>query len=160
MVKSRYIWDKLIPPSIGILIMGPYKPLRNWVDEFIPYYMEMSWELIDPIAQMFKKSCFPYQLHLDPFQETPHTEPKTISSWWFFATHPKKYAQVKLDHFPKVRDENKKSLSCHQLDFQVPASSSFSKKCIIKKRSSHHSPIHGNLRYPPKATPPINSRPY
>ena len=24
--------------------MGPYKPLRNWVDEFIPYYMEMSWE--------------------------------------------------------------------------------------------------------------------
>ena len=25
-----------------------YKPLRNWVDEFIPYYMEMSWELIDP----------------------------------------------------------------------------------------------------------------
>ena len=28
--------------------MGPYKPLRNWVDEFIPYYMEMSWELIDP----------------------------------------------------------------------------------------------------------------
>ena len=30
------------------LIMGPYKPLRTWVDEFpIPYYMEMSWELID-----------------------------------------------------------------------------------------------------------------
>ena len=24
--------------------MGPYKPLRNWVDEFIPYYMEISWE--------------------------------------------------------------------------------------------------------------------
>ena len=21
--------------------MGPYKPLRNWVDEFIPYYMEV-----------------------------------------------------------------------------------------------------------------------
>ena len=21
--------------------MGPYKPLRNWVDEFIPYYMEI-----------------------------------------------------------------------------------------------------------------------
>ena len=32
--------------------MGPYKPLRNWVDEFIPYYMEMSWEWIDPIAHM------------------------------------------------------------------------------------------------------------
>ena len=36
--KSRFFGDKLIPPSIGILIMGPYKPLRNWVDEFIPYY--------------------------------------------------------------------------------------------------------------------------
>ena len=23
-----------------------------WVDEFIPYYMEISWELIDPIAHM------------------------------------------------------------------------------------------------------------
>ena len=33
--------------------MGPYKPLLlNWVDEFIPYYMEMSWELIDPIAHI------------------------------------------------------------------------------------------------------------
>ena len=32
--------------------MGPYKPLRTWVDEFIPYYMEISWELIDPIAHM------------------------------------------------------------------------------------------------------------
>ncbi len=21
--------------------MGPYKPLRTWVDEFIPYYMEI-----------------------------------------------------------------------------------------------------------------------
>ena len=34
--------------------MGPYKPLRTWVDEFIPYHMEMSWELIDPIAQIFR----------------------------------------------------------------------------------------------------------
>ena len=34
---------KLIPPLIGNLIMGPYKPLRTWVDEFIPYYMEISW---------------------------------------------------------------------------------------------------------------------
>ena len=22
--------------------MGPYKPLRDWVDEFIPYYMDVS----------------------------------------------------------------------------------------------------------------------
>ena len=50
MVKSRYIGDKLIPD--GILIMGPYKPLRDWVDELtIPYYMEMSWELIDPFQK-------------------------------------------------------------------------------------------------------------
>ena len=40
--------------------MGPYKPLRNWVDEFIPSYMEMSWELIDPIAHMPEE--------LDPFE--------------------------------------------------------------------------------------------
>ena len=42
MVKSRYIGDGR-PPTFndGILIMGPYKPLRNWVDEFIPYYMEI-----------------------------------------------------------------------------------------------------------------------
>ena len=31
-----------IPPLMtGILIMGPYKPLRTWVDEFIPYDMEI-----------------------------------------------------------------------------------------------------------------------
>ena len=29
------------PLMTGILIMGPYKPLRTWVDEFIPCYMEM-----------------------------------------------------------------------------------------------------------------------
>ena len=31
-----------LPPLMtGILIMGSYKPLRTWVDEFIPYYMEI-----------------------------------------------------------------------------------------------------------------------
>ena len=25
----------------GILIMGPYKPRSYWVDEFIPYYMQI-----------------------------------------------------------------------------------------------------------------------
>ena len=43
MVKSRYIGDKLIPPLIG----NPYNGYINpyyWVDEFIPCYMEMSWE--------------------------------------------------------------------------------------------------------------------
>ena len=52
-IHGAYVpWSKVailgmvIPPLIGILIMGPYKPLRNGVDEFIP--MEISWELIDP----------------------------------------------------------------------------------------------------------------
>ena len=30
-----------LPHLIGILIMGPYKPLLYWVDEFIPYCMEI-----------------------------------------------------------------------------------------------------------------------
>ncbi len=41
---SRFNWgrDKLTHPTFndGILILGPYKPQRNRVDEFIPYYME------------------------------------------------------------------------------------------------------------------------
>ena len=42
MVKSRYIGDKLIPPLMTeSLFHGPYKPLLTWVDEFIPYYMEI-----------------------------------------------------------------------------------------------------------------------
>ena len=32
--------------------MGPYKPLRTWVDEFIPYYMEIVGVDSDPIAHM------------------------------------------------------------------------------------------------------------
>ena len=31
--KSRFFGDKLIPPLIGILIMGICSPLRNWVDD-------------------------------------------------------------------------------------------------------------------------------
>ena len=30
------------PLMTGILIVGPYKPLRNWFDEFIPYYIYME----------------------------------------------------------------------------------------------------------------------
>ena len=41
MVKSRYIGDGHPTFNDGILLMGPYKPLRTWVDEFIPYYMEI-----------------------------------------------------------------------------------------------------------------------
>ena len=43
----------VIQPFVGNPYNGAYKPLRNWVDEFIPYYMEMSWELIDPIARTY-----------------------------------------------------------------------------------------------------------
>ena len=35
--------------------------------------------------------------------------------WWFFTNPSEKYAQVKLEIFPKVRGENKKYLSCHHL---------------------------------------------
>ena len=41
-----------LPPLIG----NPYNGYINpyyWVDEFIPYYMEMSWEVsLDPIAHV------------------------------------------------------------------------------------------------------------
>ena len=37
-------------------------------------------------------------------------KPKPITSWWF---QPIWKIFVKLDHFPRVRDENKKYLSCH-----------------------------------------------
>ena len=51
--KSRFFGDGK-PPTFndGILISwGPINPNRDWVDEFIPYYMEMSWEFfLDPIA--------------------------------------------------------------------------------------------------------------
>ena len=46
-LNSLY-WDKLIPPLIGILIMGPYKPLRNWVDFSHPllYGNNGSWSTL------------------------------------------------------------------------------------------------------------------
>ena len=52
MVKSRVLLGMGdLPPLIGILIMGPYKPLRDWVDEFIPYYMEIM-GVDRPLAHM------------------------------------------------------------------------------------------------------------
>ena len=48
MVKSRYIGDG--HPTFN---RNPYNGYINpyyWVDEFISYYMEMSWELIHPGA--------------------------------------------------------------------------------------------------------------
>ena len=41
--QSRFVGDGR-PPTWKIgnpYFMGPYKPLRNWVDEFIPYYVEI-----------------------------------------------------------------------------------------------------------------------
>ena len=45
------------PPTFndGILIMGPYKPLLNWVDEFVPYYMEIMG--VYTLAHMFSISA-------------------------------------------------------------------------------------------------------
>ena len=34
------IWGMVIPPLLGILFMGPCKPLRTWVEFPIPYYLE------------------------------------------------------------------------------------------------------------------------
>ena len=51
MVKSRYIGDG--HPTFN---RNPYNGYINpyyWVEFPIPYYMEMSWELIDPIAHMY-----------------------------------------------------------------------------------------------------------
>ena len=38
--KSRFFGDKLIPPLIGNPYNGYITPYY-WVDEFIPYYMEI-----------------------------------------------------------------------------------------------------------------------
>ena len=48
-----------------------------------------------------------------PLKTTQHKNDATITkpSWWF---QPIWKILVKLDHFPKVRGENKKYLSCHQ----------------------------------------------
>ena len=37
------ILGMVIPPLIGILLMGPYKPLRTWVEFPIPYGNNGSW---------------------------------------------------------------------------------------------------------------------
>ena len=43
MVKNHFFLGDGKNPTFndGILIMGPYKPLRNWVEFPIPYYMEI-----------------------------------------------------------------------------------------------------------------------
>ena len=54
-MQTHVPWSKVailgmvIPPLIGNPYNWYIKPYY-WVDEFIPYHMEISWELIDPIA--------------------------------------------------------------------------------------------------------------
>ena len=50
--------------------MGPYKPLRTWVDFPIPYYMEMSWELIDPSSPKSPSTFKVADLALETLVET------------------------------------------------------------------------------------------
>ena len=38
--STPYVGDGHLTFNDGIVIMGPYKPLRNKVDEFIPYHRE------------------------------------------------------------------------------------------------------------------------
>ena len=85
MVKRRYIGDKLIPPLMtGILIMGPYKPLRTWVDEFpIPYYMEISWELIDPMAHI---GIYDLLLRFGPVDWALSCQTTPTVPWWELLT--------------------------------------------------------------------------
>ena len=70
LVKSRYILGMVIPPLIGILIMGPYKPLqvRNWVDFPIPYYIwkcHGSWSTLALQASKFSDHVRPWGLRTD-----------------------------------------------------------------------------------------------
>ena len=70
MVKSRYIWDGHPTFNDGILIMGPYKPLRTWVDEFIPYYMEIMgvdrpWHNNYPTSTSKLRLSFPLTTWID-----------------------------------------------------------------------------------------------
>ena len=71
------IGDKLIQPLMtGILIMGPYKPLPTLGLSFpSPIYMEMSWELMDPIKPAHIKSKHGSGSH------------QTGRGCWFFQKH-------------------------------------------------------------------------
>ena len=54
MVKSRVLLGMGdLPPLIGILIMGPYKPLPTIGLIFPSPIVWKQWELIDPIAHIF-----------------------------------------------------------------------------------------------------------
>ena len=48
-INSSHLISPLMTESF---LMGPYKPLLNWVDEFIPYYMENNGSL-DPSTYIY-----------------------------------------------------------------------------------------------------------
>ena len=100
------------------------------------------------------------------------------SSWWFFTNPIEKYAQVKLDHFPIGRGENKRYLKpsqnllfyyvneaiCIHVDFSLVGTFFFVIAVVINSCHAIH-PGHGNLRGPPQGhvKPPRNKaliRPY
>ena len=58
--KSRFFGDGK-PPTFndGLLIMGPYKPLRDWVDEFPSPVIWKCHGSSDPIAHMVILTCQP-----------------------------------------------------------------------------------------------------
>ena len=90
--KSRFFGDGHPTFNDGILIMGPYKPLRTWVEFPIPYYMEMSWELIDQNGT--------YHIFWElkgPSVDLPAPFFGTIEETWFsFETYPCDMAWVNL----------------------------------------------------------------
>ena len=52
-----------IPPLMTESLFHGYINPHYWVDEFIPYYMQISWELIDPGTHgirtcQYKKTVF------------------------------------------------------------------------------------------------------
>ena len=55
MVKSRYIGDGHPTFNRNPYELGIYKPLRTWVDKFIPYYMEIMGEFRPYIKIALKK---------------------------------------------------------------------------------------------------------
>ena len=103
--KSRFLGDKLIPPLIGILIIGIYIYIKPyyWVDEFIPYYMENNGSLDARVLFFFRWFCF--HLHSGnprglEGEINPHGKMPVFSSWWLNHPNCEKYAR-QMGSFPQ-----------------------------------------------------------
>ena len=86
--------------QLGILLMGPYKPLRNWVDEFIPYYMEMTWEFRLDSTRSHQKN---YPSFWSP----------SFSGWWLQPLW--KICSSKWVHLPQFSGWKKKLWNHHRV---------------------------------------------